>query len=110
MTPVADNSDEFKEFARSMDEAHYVLKLYITGMTPRSLKAIENIKKICEENLKGRYELEVIDIRQNPTLAQGEQIVAAPTLLKKLPLPLKRIIGDMSDTDKVLLGLDIRKR
>ncbi len=89
---------------------HYVLRLYITGMTPRSTRAIENIKAICEEHLKGRYELEIIDIYQRPSLAQGEQIIAAPTLIKKLPLPLRRLVGDLSDTERVLLGLDLRPR
>ena len=86
----------------------YILKLYITGMTPRSMAAVENIRKICEEYLKDRCELEVIDIYQQPTLAKGEQIIAAPTLIKKLPMPLRRLIGDMSKTDRVLLGLDLR--
>jgi circadian clock protein KaiB len=79
-------------------------------MTPNSKKAVENVKKICEEYLKGRYELEVIDIYQQPALAQGEQIVAAPTLIKKLPGPLRRLIGDMSNTEKVLVGLDLRPK
>lgn len=87
----------------------YVLKLYVTGMTPRSLKAIENIKQICKKYLKGRYDLEVVDIYQQPVLAKGEQIFAAPTLIKKLPLPLRRFIGDMSETDRILFGLDLKK-
>ena len=91
-------------------EKHYVLRLYVTGTTPQSVRAITNIKKICEEHLKGRYELEVIDLYQQPQLAQGEQIIAAPTLIKKLPLPLRRIIGDMSKTERVLVGLDLRKK
>ncbi len=89
--------------------ASYLLKLYITGTTPSSTKAIVNIRKICEEYLHGRYDLEVIDISQHPTLAEGEQIIAAPTLIKKLPLPLRRFIGDMSQTERILLGLDLRK-
>ena len=88
----------------------YVLRLYITGMTPRSTQAVTNIRKICEEHLQGRYNLEVIDIYQQPTLAEGEQIIAAPTLIKKLPLPLRRFIGDMSNTDRILLGLDLRPK
>ena len=91
-------------------EPQYVLRLYVTGMTPRSVLAIRNLKKICEEHLHGRYRLEVIDIYQQPTLARGEQIVAVPTLIKKLPTPLRRFVGDMSDLDKVLLGLDVRPR
>jgi len=88
----------------------YVLKLYVTGMTARSIRAINNIKKICEEHLNGRYDLDVIDIYQQPVLARGEQIVAAPTLIKNLPLPLRRFIGDMSNTEKILLGLDLRPK
>jgi circadian clock protein KaiB len=88
----------------------YVLRLYITGMTPRSTMAVENIRRICEEHLKGRYDLEVVDVYQKPTLAEGEQIIAAPTLIKKLPLPLRRFIGDMSNTERILLGLDLRPK
>lgn len=88
----------------------YVLRLYVTGMTPKSICAISNLKKICEEHLAGRYDLQVIDIYQQPTLAKGEQIVATPTLIKKLPLPLRKLIGDMSNTEKILLGLDMKKR
>jgi circadian clock protein KaiB len=87
----------------------YVLRLYVTGMTPRSTAAIRNIKAICEEHLRGRYKLEVVDVYQHSGLAKGEQIIAAPTLIKYLPLPLRRFIGDMSRTEKILLGLDLRK-
>ena len=90
-------------------KSQYILRLYVTGMTPRSTMAIRNIKTICEEHLKGRYKLEVVDIYQSPALAKGEQIIAAPTLVKYLPLPLRRFIGDMSRSDKILLGLDLRK-
>ena len=76
-------------------------------MTPRSINAIENIRKICEENLQGRYELEVIDIYQQPEYAKSEEILAAPTLIKKLPLPLRKFIGDMSDKEKILIGLNL---
>jgi circadian clock protein KaiB len=89
--------------------ARYVLRLYVTGSTPRSTRAITNIRKICEEHLEGRYDLEIVDISQHPTLAEGEQIIAAPTLIKELPLPLRRFIGDMSQTDRILLGLDLRE-
>lgn len=89
------------------DKANYVLRLYITGSTSRSSLAIENLNKICESYLKGRYELEVIDLYNKPHLAEGDQIIAAPTLIKKLPLPFRRIIGDMSNKDRVLLGLDL---
>ena len=87
----------------------YILRLYVAGQTPKSINAIRNIKKICEENLKGRYVLDVIDLYQQPQLAHGEQIIAIPTLIKKLPPPLRRIIGDMSNTERVLVGLDLRK-
>jgi circadian clock protein KaiB len=88
----------------------YVLRLYVTGLTPRSKRAIENVRKICEEHLYGRYDLEVVDIYQQPALAKGAQIIAAPTLVKKLPLPLRRFIGDMSETERILVGLDLRKQ
>src|SRR5690349_12694073 len=89
---------------------HYLLKLYVAGTTARSVRAITNIKRICESHLKGRYLLEVVDIYQRPVLAKGEQIVAAPTLIKHLPFPLRRLIGDMADSDKVLLGLDLKAK
>ena len=95
--------------AANQAHANYLLKLYTTGTTPSSTKALVNIRKICEEHLQGRYDLEVIDISQHPTLAEGEQIIAAPTLIKKLPLPLRRFIGDMSKTERILLGLDLLK-
>jgi circadian clock protein KaiB len=79
-------------------------------MTPKSTRAIINIKAICEEYLRGRYELEVVDVYQQPMLAQGEQILAVPALVKKLPLPLRTLVGDLSNTERVLLGLDLRKR
>lgn len=105
--------DATEKFEKALEQAareKYILRLYVTGMTPNSLRAIENIKKICEEYLHGRYELEVIDIYQNPVLAQGEQIIAAPTLIKKLPLPLRKFIGDMSQAERILLGLDLRPK
>jgi circadian clock protein KaiB len=85
----------------------YILRLYVTGMTPRSARAVENIRAFCEKHLAGRYELQVIDLYQQPELARTEQLVAAPTLIKKLPLPLRRLIGDMSDEERILVGLDI---
>lgn len=93
---------------KSKDDKKYILKLYVTGMTPKSLNAIQEIKAICAEYLEGRYELEVIDIYQQPVLAKGEQIIAAPTLIKQLPLPLRRFIGDMTNKDRILIGLDLR--
>jgi circadian clock protein KaiB len=88
-------------------DEHYILRLYVTGMTSRSSRAVSNLRAICDEYLEGRYDLEVIDIYQQPALTKGEQIVAAPTLIKKLPLPMRRIIGDMSNRERVLLGLDL---
>jgi circadian clock protein KaiB len=88
----------------------YVLRLYVAGVRPRSVLAIENVKKICEEHLRGRYELQVIDIYQQPVLAKGDQIIAVPTLIKKLPAPLRSLIGDLSDVERVLVGLDLRPR
>jgi len=104
-----DQSDRFELSINQNNNSNYILKLYVVGTTPQSVKAIENSKMICEEHLKGRYTLEVIDLYQHPVLASGEQIIAAPTLVKYLPLPLRRIIGDMSNTDRVLVGLDLRK-
>lgn len=86
----------------------YVLRLFVTGTTPRSSKAIRNIRTLCDMHLRGRYELEVIDIYQQPFLAGKEQIIAAPTLIKKLPAPLRKIIGDLSNTERVLLGLNLQ--
>lgn len=88
----------------------YVLHLYVAGLTPRSQKAIENIKKLCNEYLPGRCELAIQDIYQNLIIAKNGQILAAPTLIKKLPLPLRRFVGDMSDTNKLLVGLDLRSK
>jgi circadian clock protein KaiB len=107
---VSDSTHQFEQSLIRLPEIHYVLRLYVTGTTPQSLRAIMNVKKFCEEYLKGRYELEVIDLYQQPQLAQGEQIIAAPTLIKKLPLPLRRIIGDMSKSERVLVGLDLQKK
>jgi len=109
-TESKDTTGEFEQSLQQGDAKTYVLRLYITGMTPRSTRAIVNIKKICEEHLKGRYELEVIDIYQQPELAKDAQIIAAPTLIKKLPLPLRKLIGDMSNKERILVGLDLRPR
>ena len=85
------------------------LRLYVAGQTPKSLRAFANLKLLCEEYLKGRYQIELIDLRENPQLARGDQIVAVPTLVRKLPLPLRTIIGDLSNTVQLLVGLDLRK-
>jgi len=103
-------TETFEKLVREKAKEKYVLRLYVSGLTPRSQMAIKNIKKICEEHLNGRYDLEVIDVYQKPVLAKGEQIIAAPTLIKKLPLPLRRFIGDLSDTERILLGLDLRPK
>ena len=91
-------------------KAKYVLRLYISGSTLKSALAVENIKRICEQHLKNRYDLKVIDIYQQPNLARDEQIVAVPTLIKRLPPPLRRLIGDLSNLEKVLFGLDLGMR
>jgi circadian clock protein KaiB len=88
----------------------YVLRLYISDSTPKSERAVVNLKRVCEEHLKGRYDLEVIDIHHHASLARDEQIVAVPTLIKRLPAPLQRLVGDMSDLNKVLFGLDLKLR
>ena len=103
-----DVKENLEQSLQNSDNEQYVLRLYITGITPRSTQAIANVKRICEECLAGRYELDVIDIYQQPLLAKDEQIIAVPTLIKKIPLPLRRIIGDMSDTKRILKGLDLR--
>ncbi len=94
--------------ARGRGGERYVLRLYVAGMTPRSQEAIRSVKEICESRLSGRYDLQVVDIYQQPTLAKGEQIIAAPTLVKKLPVPLRRLIGSMSQREKLLVGLDLK--
>ena len=110
--PTKKIKDSTKKFEQALvDEEHinYVLHLYVTGMTPQSMHAIDNVKKLCEQYLRGRYELEVTDLYKNTKLAEGEQIIAAPTLIKKFPLPIRRVIGDMSKTERILIGLDIKK-
>lgn len=100
-----------KEKAETTEEAKgefFNMRLYVAGQTPKSLDAFANLKKICEEHLKGKYTIEIIDLLVNPKLAQGDQILAIPTLVRRLPEPIKKIIGDLSDTERVLVGLDIR--
>ena len=106
-TKKTESTEEFEKGIEARGNEKYVLRLYVTGMTPKSINAIQNIRKICEENLKGRYELEVIDIYQQPEYAKKEDILAAPTLIKKLPLPLRKFIGDMSNEEKILVGLNL---
>jgi len=111
-TLAGDSTREYEEAIAEVarNDQFYVLRLYITGSTPRSASAIMTIRRLCEEYLKGRYNLEVIDIYQQPVLAKGEQIIAAPTLIKKLPSPLRKVVGDLSNEERVLFGLDIHPR
>lgn len=88
----------------------YELRLYVAGKTSKSVTALENLKKLCEEHLKGKYSIEVIDLLEKPQLAEGDQIFAIPTLVKKVPEPVRKIIGDLSNEEKVLVGLDIRTK
>lgn len=88
----------------------FALRLYVAGQTPKALRAFANLRKICEEHLAGRYSIEVIDLIENPALGRGDQILAVPTLVRKLPTPIKKIIGDLSNTERVLVGLDLRPR
>jgi circadian clock protein KaiB len=110
ITPKKSSQKRLEKAAVERQKQKYILRLYVSGITPRSTRAIENIRKICEENLKGRYELEVIDIYQQPEEARKEQIIAAPTLIKELPLPLRKFIGDLSDTERILIGLEIKEK
>jgi circadian clock protein KaiB len=104
-----DSIDEFERAAPD-GEARYVLRLYVAGATRASSRALANIRGICEARLRGRYELEVVDVRQQPRLARDDQILAVPTLIKRLPLPLRKLIGDLSNEERVLLGLDLKPR
>jgi len=106
--PLQDATEAFEMSLKEMDKGNYVLRLYVSGMTPNSMRAVENVRKICTEHLEGRYQLEIIDIYQQPIFAKEGQIVATPTLVKELPEPLRKFIGDMSQTERILVGLDIR--
>jgi len=106
MTPPTDAPSQ-RESAGTDDEL-WELRLYVAGQTPKSLAAFSNLKKICEEHLAGKYRIEIIDLVENPRLARGDQILAIPTLVRKLPEPVKKIIGDLSNTERVLVGLDLR--
>ena len=101
------STEDFERALSELDGQTYLLRLFVTGNTPRSTQAIANIRDICETYLKGRYQLEVVDIYQQPELARKEQIIAAPTLIKQLPRPLRRIIGNLSQKERVLIGLDL---
>jgi circadian clock protein KaiB len=102
-------SSERSRRAAGGEEENWELRLYVAGQTPKSMTAFSNLKKLCEEHLAGkRYSIEVIDLLKNPTLAKGDQILALPTLVRKLPEPMRKIIGDLSNTERVLVGLDLR--
>ena len=94
----------------SSEPKAYRLRLYVAGQTPKSVLAFKNLQQICEDHLQGRYEIEIIDLMENPQLARGDQILALPTLVRRLPEPIKKIIGDLSNTERVLVGLDLRER
>ncbi len=94
--------------AQVVDTETFLLRLYVAGQTPKCMRAFVNLKRICEEYLAGRYHIEMIDLLQNPQLARGDQILAVPTLVRRLPEPMKKIIGDLSNTERVLVGLDLR--
>jgi len=106
MKPVSPGKG--KQATAGSTEKIWNLRLYVAGQTPKSITALANLKKICEEHLAGKYNIEVIDLLQKPQLAKGDQIIAVPTLVRKLPEPLKKIIGDLANTERVLVGLDIR--
>jgi circadian clock protein KaiB len=101
---------ENRSVVPSPREQTFALRLYVAGQTPKSMLAFTNLKQICEEHLLGRYEIEIIDLLENPQLARGDQILAVPTLVRRLPEPIKKIIGDLSNTERVLVGLDLRTR
>ena len=96
------------EFAIVRTNEHYLLRLYVAGQTPKCIRAFNNLKRICDEYLSGQYHIEMVDLLQNPQLARGDQILAVPTLVRRLPEPIKKIIGDLSNTERVLVGLDLR--
>jgi circadian clock protein KaiB len=107
---LKDSAAEFEKKLRKTREEKYVLRLYVAGMTSKSKQAIQNIKQICDEHLKDRCDLEVIDVFRRPLIAKGGQIIATPTLIKELPQPLRRFIGDMTKTERILVGLDLRSK
>ena len=109
-TKYSGSYEKLEQAAKDLKERNYVLRLYVTGATPKSTRAIENIRHICDTELEGRYDLQVIDVYQKPSLAKDEQIIAIPTLIKKLPLPLRRLVGDLSDMERVLFGLDLKPK
>jgi len=109
---IRSTTDAFKDAVngKALTRAKYILRLYVTGSSARSLKAVHNLKKICEEHMPNDYDLEVIDINENPMVAREEQIIAVPTLVRQLPQPLRKFVGDLSNTQKILVGLDIYRK
>ncbi len=105
---IVDSTREFEKALTEAGKQHYLLRLYVAGQARKSLAAFQNLKLFCEEHLHGQYTIEVIDLLENPRLARGDQILAIPTLVRKLPEPVKKIIGDLSNTERVLVGLDLR--
>ncbi|MCX7083155.1 MAG: circadian clock KaiB family protein [Methylococcales bacterium] len=110
--PIQSSTEDFEQalLKKELQDERYILRLFVAGMTPNSQRAIDNVQKICEAHLQGRYDLEIIDIYQQPSYAKQNQIVAAPTLIKELPLPLRKFIGDLSKTEQILAGLEIIKK
>ncbi len=108
MTTIMQKNKRSPKTAEKVEE--WDLRLYVAGQTPRAVAAFTNLKKICEDHLKGKYRIEVIDLLKNPQLARGDQIFALPTLVRRLPVPVRKIIGDLSNTERVLVGLDLRPR
>lgn len=110
MRPAKQQRARPRPAPRRARSKEYLLRLYVAGQTPRSVMALNNLKTICEEHLAGRYEIEVVDLLVDPTLARGDQILALPTLIRRLPPPMKKIIGDLTSAEHVLVGLDLRPR
>lgn len=112
--PRQNLKDSIREFEKAIEgsatDKKFVLKLFVSGATARSSRAVENIRNFCEEHLQGRYELEIVDIYQQPELLEKDQVIAAPTLIKELPPPIRKLIGDMSDVDRILIGLNIKPK
>jgi circadian clock protein KaiB len=110
VTTTRPSTAAFETAAENAGSAHYVLRLYIAGTTPTSSKSVDNLRNICEAHLRGRYELVVIDVFQQPMLAKDDQIIAVPTLIKEFPAPVRRIVGDLSNEQRVLVGLDLKPK
>jgi|SRR4051812_13844293 len=110
MSLAPKRSKQEKPHPEEPDKVLWDLRLYVAGQTPKCLQAFANLKKICEEHLAGKYRIEIVDLVKHPQLAQGDQILAIPTLVRKLPEPVRKIIGDLSNTERVLVGLDLRER